>query len=407
VARYRYVALSGDGQEIHGEVDSISEAAARDALLQRNLVVQRLDKARRHLSEINVTKQRIKPTEIMHFSRQLGAFVRAGIPLTEGLDVIADGVGNKRWREMLLTMREEIATGVQFSDALAPHESVLPPYYLGIIRSAELTGRLDTALEQLSVYMERDFETRQRIKSALTYPSVVLFMSAGVVVVLAVWVLPKFANLFGGLGARKLPWSTQALISVANFMKGWWFVPLAIVLAIGTAVLWLTKNAHGKRVRDRLLLHIPIINDIVLHSVVERVCRILAAMSQAAVPLPDAMAAAIEGANHAVFEDGLRAAQERMLEGEGLAAPIGDSGLFPRAAVQMMRVGEDTGTLYQQLDSASAYYARELDYKLKRLTTLFEPAVIILMGLIVGFVALALVQAMYGIYNSPALTGIK
>src|SRR5205807_1017362 len=111
--------------------------------------------------------------EIMHFSRQLGSFVRAGIPLTDGLEVIADGTPNKRWGDVLLQMREMIAQGTQFSEALAEHQEILPPYYLGIIRSAELTGRLDTALEQLSAYMERDFETRQKIKSALLYPSVV------------------------------------------------------------------------------------------------------------------------------------------------------------------------------------------------------------------------------------------
>ena len=120
----------------------------------------------------------------MHFSRQLGAFVRAGIPIADGLDVIADGTGSKRWREILLTMREDIATGVQFSDALAPHEDVLPPYYLGIIRSAELTGRLDTALEQLSAYMERDLETRSKIKSSLMYPLVVLGLAIVVVTIL-------------------------------------------------------------------------------------------------------------------------------------------------------------------------------------------------------------------------------
>jgi type IV pilus assembly protein PilC len=406
MTRFRYIALADNGLEIKGEVDSISEVAARDVLLQRNLEVQRLNKARRRLSEINITKQRVKPTEIMHFSRQLGAFVRAGIPLADGLDVIAQGAGSKRWREILLTVREEIATGVQFSDALAPHQDVFPPYYLGIIKSAELTGRLDTALDQLSIYMERDFETRQKIKSALAYPAVVLALAVVVIAVLTIYVLPKFADFFKGLGAT-LPLSTRMLISLANFMKNWWFIPVAVLVASALIVFWLNKHSRGRRVRDRLLLRIPVVNQVVLYSVVERICRILAAMSQAAVPLPDAMAAAIQGANNTVFEAGLKQAQERMLEGEGLAQPISDTHLLPPAAVQMMRVGEDTGTLDQQLESASEYFSRELDYKLKRLTTLFEPAVIIVMGVIVGFVAISLVQAMYGIYNSPALTNLK
>jgi len=149
------------------------------------------------------------------------------------------------------------------------------------------------------------------------------------------------------------------------------------------------------------------VKDIALYSVVERVSRILGAMSRAGVPLPDAMAAAIRGADNSVFEEGLQDAQVRMLEGEGLAAPIADTGLFPEAAVQMMRVGENTGTLDVQLENASDFYSRELEIKLKRLTTLFEPLVIVFMGLVVGFVAVALVQAMYGIYSSPAMTNLK
>ena len=157
------------------------------------------------------------------------------------------------------------------------------------------------------------------------------------------------------------------------------------------------KGEKGRRARDRMMLRIPLVRDVVQFAVVERLCRILGAMSSAAVPLPDAMTAAMRGANNSVFEDGLQSAQERMLEGEGLAAPVEDTGLFPHAAVQMMRVGEDTGTLDQQLENAADFYARELDYRLKRLTTLFEPAVILFMGIMVGFVAVALVQAMYGI----------
>ena len=147
--RFKYTALAEGGEEITGEIESISEAAARGMLLRRNLEVTEIAKARKKLSEIEITSERVPPTEIMHFSRQLSAFVRAGIPIADGLDAIADSAGSKRWREIIQTMREEIASGMPFSDALEPHADVLPPYYLGIIRSAELTGRLDDALEQL------------------------------------------------------------------------------------------------------------------------------------------------------------------------------------------------------------------------------------------------------------------
>jgi type IV pilus assembly protein PilC len=334
----------------------------------------------------------------MHFSRQMAAFVRTGIPVTEALEVIEEGSGNKRFKLMLSDMREQIQNGMPFSDAVGEHKNVFPPYYIGILRSSELTGQLDTALEQLSTYIERDVEAKSVIKSALVYPLVVMGMSIVTVLILAVWVLPKFTKFFKSLGA-KLPLPTRMLLSISNITQTYWYVFVAMAVFFLMTMLWMHKTAKGRYVRDRLFLRLPLIKDIVLYAVVERVTRIIAAMIKAGVPLPDTLAAAIQGTNNKVFESALQAAQERMLEGEGLAQPIIDSGLFPKAATQMMRVGEDTGTLDTQLENAAQYYGRELEYKLKKLTSLFEPAVIIFMGLIVGFVAVALISAMYGIFN--------
>jgi type IV pilus assembly protein PilC len=406
MSRFTYTAVAADGTKVKDKLDAISESLARDELLGRNLEVQKIKRARKSILSVNITKQRVKRPEIMNFSRQMAAFVAAGIPLTEGLQVIARSSSNPHWQEVLGEAAEAITQGAQFSDALARHADLFPPYYLGIVKAAEMTGRLDLALVQVSNYLERDLETRSSINQALAYPMVVLGMAGVTVSVLAVWVLPKFATFFSTLGA-KLPLSTRLLIGFANISKNYWWLFLVVLAGFGVLATVVWKTEKGRRIRNRVTLKIPLIKVVVLYSVVERVTRILGAMSRAGVPLPDAMAAAIRGANNSVFEDGLQSAQVRMLEGEGLAGPIGDTGLFPEAAIQMMRVGENTGTLDVQLENASEYYAKELSYKLKKLTTFFEPAVILLMGLVVGFVAIALVQAMYGIYSGPNMSGIK
>jgi type IV pilus assembly protein PilC len=193
------------------------------------------------------------------------------------------------------------------------------------------------------------------------------------------------------------------LIKMSDAASKLWFVWLTLMIAAVAVLTWMHRSAKGRLVRDRLFLRVPLIKDVVLFAVTERVCRIIGAMVKAGVPLPETLNAAIQGANNKVFEKGLVTARDRMLEGEGLAAPMADTKLFPRAAGQMMRVGEDTGTLDIQLENAADYYGRELEYKLKKLTSLFEPAVIIFMGLIVGFVAVALISAMYGVFNSSKL----
>jgi type IV pilus assembly protein PilC len=224
VSRFRFTAVAADGTKVKDQLDAMSEAFARDELLSRNLEIQTI-KPVRNMMTVQITKQRVKRSDIMNFSRQMAAFVAAGIPLTDGLQVIARSTQNKRWQEVLSEAAEAITQGAQFSDALGRNANLFPPYYLGIVRAAELTGRLDVALVQLSVYLERDLDTRSRINQALAYPMVVLGMAFVTVAVLAVWVLPKFAVFFKGLGA-KLPMSTRLLIGVADFTKTYWYLYL-------------------------------------------------------------------------------------------------------------------------------------------------------------------------------------
>jgi len=394
---YKYVAVGLDGSQIKETAEAPSEDVLRNQLLLRNLEVKQL-KQRKTFNELELTPQRVPKQEIMHFSRQMAAFVRTGIPITEALEVIEEGSGNKRFKQMLGEMREQINNGVPFSDAVGEHASVFPPYYIGILRASELTGQLDTSLEQLSGYIERDVEAKAVIKSALVYPMVVFGMSILTVAILAVYVLPKFTKFFKNLHA-KLPLPTKMLLAISDIIQNFWFVWIAGFVGLALVLVWLQKSQSGRTLRDRMFLRVPLVKDVVMFAIVERTMRIIAAMVKAGVPLPDTLAAAIAGTNNRVFESALEGARERMLEGEGLAAPIADTQLFPKAATQMMRVGEDTGTLDVQLENAANYYGRELNYKVKKLTSLFEPMVIIFMGVIVGFVAVALISAMYGVFG--------
>ncbi|MDZ4825893.1 MAG: type II secretion system F family protein [Actinomycetota bacterium] len=399
---YKYVAVGPDGSEVKETVEAPSEDVLRNELLLRNLEVKNV-KQKKKFGELDISPQRVPRPEIMHFSRQMAAFVRSGIPITEALEIIEDGSGNKRFKQILGRMREQINNGVPFSEALEEHANIFPPYYCGILRASELTGQLDLSLDQLSGYIERDLEAKSAIKSAMVYPAVIAGMSVVTTVILTVFVLPKFTTFFKELDTE-LPLPTRMLLGMSDITQKFWFVWVALWILMIAGVVWLQKNPKGRIIRDKMFLKLPLIKSVVLCAVVERTCRIIAAMIKAGVPLPETLTAAMQGANNKVFEAGLLHAQERMLEGEGLAAPIADTQLFPKAATQMMRVGEDTGTLDIQLENAAEFYGRELEYKLKKLTSLFEPAVIILMGGIVGFVAIALISAMYGVMGGAKTT---
>jgi type IV pilus assembly protein PilC len=351
-----------------------------------------------HWWQRDITPTRIKRDELMNLSRQLAAFIKAGITILDAIALLAGEAGSKPVRRVLGAIEDDIRGGATLSDAVDQHPQDFPDFYRGILRSAELTGRLDTVLDQLSTYLERDLVARKKIKSAMIYPAVVLGLSMVTVCVLAIYVLPKFKVFFKSLGA-KLPLPTRMLLAFTDFLGTyWWALLLGVFVTVGLVALT-QVGERGRMVRDKLILRMPIIGETVRYALVERFCRMLASMVDAGVPLPAAMSTTIDSLRNLVYRRGLGQARVAMLEGDGLAAPIAATGLFPGTAVQMLRVGESTGSLDQQLESAAEYFGRELDYKINRLTTLFEPIVITVMGVIVGFVAVAFVSAMYGIFR--------
>ncbi len=395
--KFAWTVEGRDGVVAKGVEQFESLTAARTALLDRDVEVLEVVE-KRSIAQFELTKAKVKRAELMHLSRQLGAFIRAGIPILDAIQAIGEEADSKPVQRLMENIHEDLRSGETLSDSVNRHPDVFPDYYRGILRSAELTGQLDTVLDRLSKYLERDLEAKRKIKSAMIYPAVVAGMSSVTIIVLAVFVLPKFKDFFSSLDA-KLPLPTRMLLWMTDFVGAWWWAMVAAVLLVVLVSAITFRTRRGRRFRDALLLRLPAIGDTLKYAIVERFCRVFASMVSAGVPLPEAMRVAASSLNNRVYQDALAEARAAMLEGQGLAGPISRTGLFPGTASQMMRVGEDTGSLDTQLEVAAGFYESELDYKIKRLTTLFEPAVILVMGGIVGFVAIALVSAMYGIFR--------
>lgn len=397
MTRFRYTALAEDGTEVTGVLRAQTGGAVRDSLGERDLRLVDL-KEKKGLLRLQLTAGRVPRQEIVHLSGQLAAFMRSGVPILDAIEVIREETANSRLREVLADVAESLRRGEPLSEALTAHRAILPPYYIHMVRSAEMTGRLDTVLDQLARYIERDLEARRKIRSALAYPSVVFAMSLATAGILTVFVLPRFRKFFESLDAT-LPLPTRILLAASGFIGTWWWAILLATVAMVAGVVLLFRTPRGGRFRDTLLLRLPIAGEVARFAIIERFCRILASIVQAGVSLPEGMALAARGTSNVVYQEALEGVRDAMLRGDGLAVPLARTRLFPASVVQMVRVGEGTGTLDQQLEAAAAYHERELDYKIKRLTSLFEPAVIIAMGLLVGFVAVALVSAMYGIFR--------
>ena len=393
--RFAYTAIDTSGTLIEGISKADTIADARASLLSQDLYPTKLAE-KRGLLQFEITKEKVKKKELMHFTRQLAVFVRAGIPITSALETIGDETQDTALRRAITAMVEELRNGGTLSAAAAKHSQVFPNYYVGILQSAELTGRLDETLDSLAAYLNREIETRAKVVNALSYPAVVMVMAIVTVIILAGYVLPKFKPLFTELNAD-LPLPTRMLLGVASLFSTYVYIPgLVIMTAIG-ALIWMMKSTKGREVKDRLVLRIPVIKGIIEYAILERFCRILGAMVRAGVPLPDGMQTTTEATSNSVYRERLTIAREEMMKGSGFSAPLAATELFPGAAKQMFKVGEETGTLDEQLAAASEYFDTELEVRIKRFTTMFEPLMIIGVGLMVGFVAVALVSAMYGV----------
>jgi type IV pilus assembly protein PilC len=400
MTKFAYAAIDAQGIPVEGVTKADTIGAARSILVGQNLFPTKIEE-RRGMLEFELTAEKVKKKELMHFTRQLAVFVKAGIPLTDALLTIGDESEDVALRRALGKIIDELRNGGLLSVAANNHPEVFPEYYVGILQAAELTGKLDESLEALAGYLEREIDTRAKVVSALSYPMVVMVMAFGTVLVLAGYVLPQFKPLFEELGAD-LPLPTRMMLFVSRFFTDLWFVTVGFFVLQIAVLLFFLKTEQGKLLRDRLVLKVPIISGIVDYAILERFCRILGAMVRAGVPLPEGLKTTTDATSNSVYKERLEVARAQMLEGKGFSQPLIDTELFPGAAKQMFKVGEETGTLDEQLHVASIYFDRELESRIKKFTTMFEPIMIVFVGVIVGFVAIALVSAMYGV-----LGGIK
>lgn len=394
---FSYTATLPSGESARGTEKAASREAAELALYERDLRDIRVV-PKTSLLKSEITAPRVKRDELMHLSRQLAAFVRAGLPLIDAVHTIGAEASNSSVRRMMAEVEQSLRDGDRLSTCLDRHPKIFPAFYRGILRSAELTGQLDTVLDQLATYLERDLEARRKVQSAMIYPAVIAGMSVFTVAVLAGFVLPRFKVFFKSLGAD-LPLPTRILLAITDFLINYWWAIIGGVLGLVLVLALALRTEHGRYARDRFVLAVPVLGTTIQYALVERFSRILSSMVSAGVNLPEALRVASESLRNLVYIRALTQVGESMLEGDGLAKPLARTGLFPSTASLMMQVGEETGTLDAQLEATAHYYEGELDYKIKKLTSLFEPAIIIVMGGMVGFVAIALVSAMYGIFN--------
>jgi type IV pilus assembly protein PilC len=393
MATYTYVARTRTGTQRRGTIVADNRDAAMMRLNQMGLVADKLVETKGGLAgmkRVNLNRK-VKGTDLLMFTRQLSTIVSAGLPLMQGLDILAEQCEDANFAAVINAVGHEVESGETFSDALRKFPRAYPDLYVSMVRAGEAGGDLDGVLLQLADYLEETEELRRRIKSAMTYPVVAFCMIICIATGLIIFVVPAFAEIFGTFG-KALPLPTQVLINVSAFLRQWWswFVILGASIGTYVGVKMYGKTATGKYNLDALRLRMPVFGDLQRKVAISRFTRTLSTLTKSGVAILQAMEIVERTAGNEVYARAIRAASESVRNGETLGEPLARSQVFPSMVTRMIGVGEKTGALENMLMKIADFYDSEVRATVDALTSLIEPILIGMMGIVVGGIVIAL-----------------
>jgi type IV pilus assembly protein PilC len=334
--------------------------------------------------------ERVKQQDVVVFTRQLATMIDAGLPIVQCLDILAQQTEKKKFRQLIRTLKEDVEAGSTFTDALRKHAKVFEDLYISMVSAGEIGGSLDTILQRLAHYMEKAIKLKRKIKGAMIYPATIISVAVIVTTVLLVWVIPVFAELFSSFG-KALPAPTQFVINLSNFTIAYFPYISGTVVMIGIALRQFYKTEGGQLTMDRMFLELPVFGDLIRKSSVARFTRTLSTLVSSGVPILDALLITAKTAGNKVVERAVLATRVSISEGNSISDPLTQSKVFPPMVCQMISVGESTGSLDAMLTKIAEFYEDEVDQIVNNLTTLMEPIVILVLGVIIG----GLVISMY------------
>jgi type IV pilus assembly protein PilC len=397
---FQYVAYTEDKRLVKGKLSATSEDGALNLLSYGGYQTVSLKEVVPffNLQKLAARFTRVKPKEIIMFSRQLALLLESGTDIVTSLELLQSQVTNRTLRTVLGEVASDIRGGSSLSAALGKHPRAFPELYSRTLAAGEQAGNLEIVLRQMADYMERGASTEKKIKNALTYPIIVAVVAFIVIAVLVTFVLPAFTGLYRTLGAN-LPMTTQLLINLSD-----WLIKYGVFLLLGIVALAIVgylyiRTPTGKYQFDKLMLSVPIIGRITLLSELARCCRTIALLFKVGLPLPDVMAQAIHGTNNKVLRKALTEVQQELIRGEGLSKPMAKRNVFLPLMVQMTSVGEETGHLDTTLATVAQTYEVEADDRTSSAVGLIQPAITVIIGVVIAFIAISLVSAMYSIYG--------
>ncbi len=377
------------GNKIKGETSGQNMTLVKAELRKQGIVAKKVRK--KPTSLFGPKKKKITPMDVAVFTRQLATMMKAGVPLVQSFDIVADGHDNPSMRELLLKIKTDIEGGNNLATSLQAHPAYFDDLFVSLVESGEQSGALETMLDRIAVYKEKTEALKAKIKKAIKYPIAVVVVAAIVTAILLIKVVPTFQELFEGFGAE-LPAFTQFVIGISDWMQEWWLVILVALVSIGFLFSEAKKRSQAfNDALDRAALKMPVAGDIIYKATIARFARTLSTTFAAGVPLVDALESVAGATGNVVYRNAVTKVREEVSSGTQLNFSMKASGVFPAMAVQMTAIGEESGALDTMLDKVATYYEDEVDNAVDSLTSLLEPIIMAVLGVVVG----GLIIAMY------------
>ena len=394
--KFKYKAMKNDGTKTTGEYEANSRDDVMEMITSNGYYPLKVEEVIESTT-INIHKK-IKVKEISIFCRQMYTMLDAGVPLINALNLMSTQVTNKHLVEIVKELEEDVRKGEMLSNSMRKFPEAFPTLLTSMVESGEASGNLDEMFLRMSTHFEKENKINNKVKAAMIYPIILAIVGVAALIVVMTFVMPTFVSLFDSSDA-KLPAATRFLIGLSSFMGNHFIMVIGILVAIVVGVVLYSKTESGIYFFAKLKISFPLIKDLNRKMIVSRFTRTLSTLLASGVSLVESLPIVSAVLNNVIAEDEVLKVRERVVKGEGLSTPIEDCELFPPMLSSMVRIGEESGALDDMLNKTADFYDEEVEQAIQTLTSMLEPIMIIIMGLVIGFMVIALMLPLYGSYD--------
>jgi len=396
---FKYKAKNKEGREIKGIVTSLDQKAASMALREQGFFVIDIAAKSKKLDFDKFFIKKVTLKEKIIFTQQLAMMIRSGLSITEALEALKEESENKNFSQQIDKIISDVKGGTNLSAALAMHPQIFNDIYINMTKAGENSGKLDLVLERLAEQLEKDYELTRKIKGALYYPMFVLVALVVVLALVITIIIPQLKNVFDDAGIE-LPLLTRIIIGISNVLRSHGVYILVIIVGLGILLTKATKKGNGRLMKDRMMLKIPVIGNLLEKSYISRFTRTFSSLVSSGMPVIDAMEVASDVIGNEVYQKEITILKEEIKNGKSISVTLKSSHLFPKMVGQLSTVGEKSGNLDEVFDKTADFYDRDIDSITANLSSLLEPVLMVIMGIGIGLVIISILQPIYGLVNA-------